>query len=256
VVLGRTPLTDARYAHLLAERARLLNAGGRISEARDLVLRLAELDRGRATHASLLPVLAGYAPYTGSLPLEGDGDQMLFEEARLERAYWQSLDAIARNDTAGARRAVEDGLAIMSRDETAPYRGLLIAVLGWVDILSGDPSGGAARMSSGLNQAGYLPWVTELSAPLRLQLARTLASQPATRPEGIRRLRYGTAPSDFELVPIGIRELGRAREAAGDLSGAVEAYREFVRWWRNADPELQPLVAEAEAGIGVLTPER
>jgi tetratricopeptide (TPR) repeat protein len=255
-VLGRTPLTDSRYANLLAARARLLNAGGQITEARELVLRLAALDRERAMHVSLLPVLAGYAPYVGDFPFEGGDDETLFEEARLERAYWQSLDAIARNDTAAARLAAEGALAIISRDETAPYRGLLIAVLGWVDILSGDSGGGAARMSTGLHQAGYLPWVTELSAPLRLQLARTLALQPATRLEGIRRLRYGTAPGDWELVPISILELGRARDASGDLSGAVEAYREFTRWWNNADPELQPLVAEAEAGIGVLTPER
>jgi len=86
-------------------------------------------------------------------------------------------------------------------------------------------------------------------------LARTLASQPETRPEGIRRLRYGTASGDYELVPISMLELGRARGASGDLTGAVEAYRALTRWWRNADPELQPLVSEAEAGIGVLSPE-
>jgi hypothetical protein len=254
-VLGRTPATDARYARLLATKVGLLYAAGRLEEARVLAQRLADIDPARARRAMLLPVLAGYAPYRGG-PGPGDGgDSTMLEEEQLERTYWRALDAVARRDTAAARQIVEEGLASTSRDETAPYRGLFSAVLGWIDILGGEASSGVSRMSSGLEQAGYLPWVMEIAAPLRFHLARTLASQPRTRPEGIRRLRYGTAPTDFELVPISLLELGRALQASGDLGGAVDAYRALTRWWSNADPELQPLVAEAEAGIGVLGTE-
>ena len=39
----------------------------------------------------------------------------------------------------------------------------------------------------------------------------------------------------------------------GEPDTAVEYYRKFVAMWRDADPGLQPRVAEAEASIARLT---
>jgi hypothetical protein len=43
-------------------------------------------------------------------------------------------------------------------------------------------------------------------------------------------------------------------ELRGDTANAVEAYREFVERWKNADPELQPRVVEARKRLEALTP--
>jgi len=50
------------------------------------------------------------------------------------------------------------------------------------------------------------------------------------------------------------RRLGELYEAKGDTAKAVEQYRAFVDLWKNADPELQPRVAEAKRRLAQLTP--
>jgi tetratricopeptide (TPR) repeat protein/tRNA A-37 threonylcarbamoyl transferase component Bud32 len=50
------------------------------------------------------------------------------------------------------------------------------------------------------------------------------------------------------------RRLAELYEAKGDTAKAVEQYRTFVDLWKNADPELQPRVAEAKRRIAQLTP--
>ena len=44
-------------------------------------------------------------------------------------------------------------------------------------------------------------------------------------------------------------ERGRVKERLGKNEEAIPAYRLVADWWRNADPELQPNVAEARAGL-------
>jgi len=39
------------------------------------------------------------------------------------------------------------------------------------------------------------------------------------------------------------------KERLGKNEEAIPAYRLVADWWRNADPELQPNVAEARAGL-------
>ena len=90
-----------------------------------------------------------------------------------------------------------------------------------------------------------------MSAPLRLHRAVVLASRPSTREEGLNWLRYGLA-YDPQYVPISRLALGRALEASGDRVGAIEAYGEFIRYWRKADPALQPRVQEARDAIARL----
>ena len=54
-------------------------------------------------------------------------------------------------------------------------------------------------------------------------------------------LSYLSAPL---LLPTSLRRLGELYEAKGDITKAIEKYEEFVKLWQNADPELQPQVAE------------
>jgi hypothetical protein len=48
--------------------------------------------------------------------------------------------------------------------------------------------------------------------------------------------------------------LARMFDARGDTANAVLHYREFVEFWTNADPELQPRVAAARERLKQLTP--
>jgi len=50
--------------------------------------------------------------------------------------------------------------------------------------------------------------------------------------------------------------LGEVYEATGDLEKAKLHYARFLRWWENADPELQPWVESAQAALERLTGER
>ena len=48
------------------------------------------------------------------------------------------------------------------------------------------------------------------------------------------------------------RRLGELYAARGDVSKAYANYAAFVDLWKNADPELQPKVAEVRARIARL----
>ena len=51
--------------------------------------------------------------------------------------------------------------------------------------------------------------------------------------------------------------LDRARiaESLGEREKAIDSYRFVVDVWRHADPELEPYVREARAGLGRLAAE-
>jgi tetratricopeptide (TPR) repeat protein len=62
---------------------------------------------------------------------------------------------------------------------------------------------------------------------------------------------------DVSTVPNISRRLGELYEAKGDRQKAAAYYQKFVELWRNADPELQPQVAEIQQRLVRLTdPER
>jgi tRNA A-37 threonylcarbamoyl transferase component Bud32/tetratricopeptide (TPR) repeat protein len=59
---------------------------------------------------------------------------------------------------------------------------------------------------------------------------------------------------DASVVPGTHERLGQLYEAKGDAAKAAEHYRAFIELWKNADPELQPRVAEARRRLAKLTP--
>ena len=56
-------------------------------------------------------------------------------------------------------------------------------------------------------------------------------------------------PQALALTP---RRLGELYEAKGDITNAIKQYQAFVTLWKNADPELQPQVAEIKARVARL----
>lgn len=61
-------------------------------------------------------------------------------------------------------------------------------------------------------------------------------------------------PLDPVRVPMIRERLGQLYEAKGNSEKAAENYRAFIEFWKNADPELQPRVAEARRRLAKLTP--
>jgi tetratricopeptide (TPR) repeat protein len=57
------------------------------------------------------------------------------------------------------------------------------------------------------------------------------------------------------FVPAAITEaLAKMYDAKGNTERASSLYRDFIELWKNADPELQPRVAEARKRLAKLTP--
>ena len=58
-----------------------------------------------------------------------------------------------------------------------------------------------------------------------------------------------------ELAPSYLR-MGELYEERGQLGPAVEYYDKFVTLWQDADPNLQPVVADVRGRIARLVGER
>ena len=50
-----------------------------------------------------------------------------------------------------------------------------------------------------------------------------------------------------------LKRAGELYEARGDTARAITAYARFTSLWKNADPELQPRVAEVRQRLESLT---
>ena len=57
------------------------------------------------------------------------------------------------------------------------------------------------------------------------------------------------------MLPRAIRRVGELYEQKGDRAKAAEWYQKFVDLWRDADPELQPSVAEVKQRLAQMSGE-
>jgi len=164
--------------------------------------------------------------------------------------------ALQDGDVAAARRL----LAPMLRPDTLALaqdarfiRPFFVAQQGWADILAGDTTTGLVRMKEGITgMMGRMG--PPLRDPIRFQYALTLAARPATRTEGMTFLGWGFTESPT-YSSLGQLALGRAREAAGDREGAIDAYTQFNRIFADADSGLRDRSAEARDAIARLSAE-
>ena len=71
--------------------------------------------------------------------------------------------------------------------------------------------------------------------------------------------RYLTTPdldrieNDGSFIPVVHKRLGELYEAKGQREKALEHYRVFIALWKDADPVLQPKVADARQRVAALT---
>ena len=66
----------------------------------------------------------------------------------------------------------------------------------------------------------------------------------------------GRPQADSYNIPRTLFRLGQLYQDAGDTTHAMDYYGRFVDLWKNADPELQPRVAEARRAMAELVPDR
>jgi serine/threonine-protein kinase len=231
------PQSDPHLAAFTQSHVLLLLATGRHAAARSIIDSLAGVAPVSATTYAVLAATAGHPEWPG----EGRRPEDLPDSIRLGPAagylaYWRAVLALSEGDAAAAREA-----ALAARaDSSRKYAGALLdAVDGWVVILEGDTAGGLARMRDGLAGAGIGGFMHQLSAPLRLALARTLIADPATQDEGVRRLRYDWFLRTYS--PYTAVTLGDALAARGDYAAAAPWYGLFLDMWDGADPSLTPV---------------
>ncbi len=253
-VAALAPAGSSAAAQLPQILGAVIGGLGRLAAADSLAATLS-LNQGRFMIAGM-PIFSGFAP-------PGYADSIRAEARKVTPAtpvdslvnpfdlYFRSLYFLGQGDAARARPFVARGLALdpamIARMGGPLGHGLILGVDGWRMILEGDSTRGLARIDSGLAEIG-MAGGGMLTAPLRLQRAVTLAARPASRALGIELLRYGF-PVDPEMQPIASLALGHALEAAGDRTGAADAYAAFIRYWSGADASLQPKVAEARAAL-------
>ena len=145
-------------------------------------------------------------------------------------------------------------LEALGGPEFAPTLGedLARTVAGYTSWLQEDHEGALRSFEAMPMKAGYtLIFVSELYAHSFARYLRATSLQATGRGDEAVEWYRTLSATPFEAAFRGPILLHQAeiREAAGDREGAVRLYREFVDLWRDADPELQPMVEEARAAL-------
>jgi tRNA A-37 threonylcarbamoyl transferase component Bud32/TolB-like protein len=223
---------------------------GQFGEAQRLVDSLGPAGRDPAGGIILQPIMLGYAP-----PEYGKAYMDKARDIPIQNpfhGYLMIAVNLSRGDLARSGRLL-DSLSRDSLQMPSFLRGAYRGARGWHTVLKGDTLSGLKDLRAGAEQIGY--GQTFFSAPIRLQLATTLASRPATRDEGLRMLRNGF-DGDIGVKPIALFALGKAEELANQKDSALAAYGQFLRLWSKADSLGQPRVQEARDAIARLTKEK
>src|SRR5690606_19656408 len=153
------------------------------------------------------------------------------EEVRNLRSRWD------RSTPRGSRHPADapywDGLVAMSEGR---WRDAAIAFTRVKEASHCNPCG---RLFAGM------AWDRAGEADSALALYERAYLAPATDP----------GPEDAMFIPMALLRLGQLHEQKGDRQKALSYYGRFLDFWRDADPEFQPRVADARARIAALSAE-
>jgi DNA-binding SARP family transcriptional activator len=167
------------------------------------------------------------------------------------RLYYSALAAIRTGDTLAAAHAARALLLIRDTVPTSDLaRSLGHSLRARIAVAAGRPAAALAELeSAGWERTARLSVVEASDRFLRANLLRRLGRSE----EAIGWYRSIAERASYELVYLAPAELRLARiyDARDDRTSAREHYRRFVELWRDADPELQPAVEEAERRLAV-----
>ena len=181
----------------------------------------------------------------------------------VDRPYLESAATLARLGNAEKARAMVARYRAEVTDTSLRRAQIsdLHAVLGEIALAEGKAVEAVSEFRQG--DIGYdgAP-AGECAACLPLELGRAFDAAGTTDSAAFYFERYLATPfwqrPAFDLDPIrlpAIRErLGQLYESMGNTNKALENYRAFIELWKNADPDLQPRVADARKRIARLTP--
>jgi DNA-binding SARP family transcriptional activator/Tfp pilus assembly protein PilF len=241
--LGRRMLAQVAIAH------------GRLGVAAGELARAAPCDPGAALeHRALLVVQPFAIPDAADLEeLARDlgvvADSVLGHPAR---EYYAGLVAIGLGDTltaaADARALLAAGESTSTGDLSRTFGRSLRARMLWH---AGRPAEALAELeAAGWERTARLSVAEASDRYLRAELLHHLGRDE----EAIGWYRSIAQRASYELVYVAPaeRRLAMIYDARGDQAAAREHYRRFIDLWREADPQLQPAVAEAERRLGEL----
>ena len=156
-------------------------------------------------------------------------------------------------DVANTRRyyeaMVEDGVPELGRGAERS-RGRSAA---WLALVEGNVEEAVREASAVDRDAGCGPCMSTL-----LSIVYDRANQPDSslaHYENVATNRWAILPVESSSLPGAYQRLGELYEAQGNTERAVEYYNAFVDLWDEADPELQPRVADVRERIARLVGE-
>jgi len=181
----------------------------------------------------------------------------------VDRPYLEAAGALARAGNAAKARAVLERYRAEMTDTSIRrvQQPEMHEALAEIALAEGKPKDALTEFRrSDVGDDGFP--ANECTPCVSFNLAR--AYDAAGKPDSAAMLfeRYLATPlwnkADPEMdparVPLIRERLGQLYESMGKTDKAVEQYRAFINLWKNADPELQPRVADARARLARLTP--
>jgi tetratricopeptide (TPR) repeat protein len=231
--------TDSTWLRLAVARGRAADVAGLTDAAGDILYRgrsaegLRKLDRLRASSGwtSADPALRPYM-YVAGLYAQGgrpDVAQQLITEYREtpgtggDAAQAQDTISVIQGDIALAQGRYADALKA--------YREAQVLSDGTPALCTACGDYNVARVFDRMGQ--------EDSALAHLQAY--LAEPPARRDD-----------VDWYALPVVEKRLGELYDSKGDTANAVKHYGAFTDLWKNADPDLQPVVQTVKKRLGEL----
>ncbi len=173
----------------------------------------------------------------------------------LQRRHRDFAPVFARlGDTIRATQLMEEHARIMTERDyptaTARVRGY--TAFATVATAASRPDEALARMREGCSTMPGALLICDRMAFLEVAEAHDRAGRADSaiaayqRFVELRALRWFGAPRTLDLVTPRIatawRRLGELLESKGERRKAIEAYERFLDFWRDADPDLQPMV--------------
>lgn len=249
--IAGTPANGGLKVQFISLEA-MLNAGiGRPSGAKRVIDSLR--NAGEMQTASSLLMVPFYGGYADSALLRRLETALAEAPSNMYVNFMRAMLAVDRGQSARAGTLIQQTLARSSDTMPRWLRGALVGLDGIRMVSQGDTVRGMARADSGLRIVGGLA-IPGFTSPVQLRYALMLSSRPATRRQGITRLRYGFELSP-ELLPIMMYYLGKAYEADGQREEALASYGQFVRLWNRPDSGYIGRHREAKEALQRLTAE-
>ena len=212
------------------------------------------LDRPNLRTLALILSAAGYLP-----PEEVQDDLAASRRDTTDVSLWaQGVVEAARRSPASAeyaRRLRQQGIRLRNAGDglgAERWEGLAAGLEALARGFRGDRSGAVAPLREAVEQFGAGDFISYVVSNVhRLYLAAWLADRPEGEKEALEILSTTLLPFRTQADQLA----ARIYERQGRATQAAERYGRVVEAWRDAEPELQAVVAEARTAIERLTAE-